>query len=65
VCYERDGKTLPGGKTVVTPDIQLDEITTILIALVVLTGVGFLAGIITICLKIKTKNYASLLTQQN
>jgi hypothetical protein len=43
VCYERDGKKLPGGKTVETPDVQLDQITTILIVLTILTGVGFLA----------------------
>jgi hypothetical protein len=65
VCYERDGKTLPGGKTVETPDVQLDQITTILIVSAVLTGVGFLVVIITIFLSRKTKNYTSLLHNQN
>jgi hypothetical protein len=65
VCYERDGKTLPGGKTIVTPDVQLDDITTILIVLAVLTGVNLLTGIIAIFMNRKTKNYTSLLQNQN
>jgi hypothetical protein len=52
---------LPGGKTVETPDVQLDQITTILIVSAVLTGVGFLVVIITIFLSKKSKNYTSLL----
>jgi hypothetical protein len=56
---------LPGGKTVVTPDVQLDEITTILIVLAVLTGVNLLTGIIAIFMNRKSKNYTSLLQNQN
>ena len=64
-CFERDGKTLPGGKTVETTDTQLDSISTILIVSVVLNGIGFLAIILVGCLKNRAKNYDPLLNNQN
>jgi hypothetical protein len=56
---------LPKGKTVVTPDVQLDEITKILIVLTILTGIGFLAVFTAIFCRKNPKNYDPLLQNQN
>jgi hypothetical protein len=56
---------LPKGKPVVTSDVQLDEIATILFVLTVLTGVGFLAVFAAIFCRKNVKNYDPLLQHQN